>query len=401
MAAQAPLDRPAADGFLPRFVSLAVMAGATIGMGNVITTLFALHLGADSLEVGLISGAATLGMMAVTLPAGFLIARYGARRVYLLASLNCAAIYLIVPWLTLWPALAVARGLVGASVPFRTISMNSTFLERVQALGLAKAGWYRAAQSTGMAVIGPWLGTLLIGSASFLVSYTCLAAMFLAMAAWSQNFLPDAEASALTTEAQAVGFLGEIRAMLGDPWVGESCLTEFVNSSTTSLFSSFIIVLAVRNLGWATEQAVLLVTTQGLTLIAALFLLGPLLRAAPLSVAYGASLGLATAALLLIGLGSTLPVLMLGAVALAAGAALIHLVNVRRLADSLLPKSKISSLLNFAGQAGSLVGSVAGGLLSVVIGLHHVFLAWLPLIWAVALFCLWRFHSTRRREIAK
>jgi hypothetical protein len=32
---------PDLTGFLPRFVSLAVLAGATIGMGNVITTLFA------------------------------------------------------------------------------------------------------------------------------------------------------------------------------------------------------------------------------------------------------------------------------------------------------------------------------------------------------------------------
>ena len=395
-AASASAAGKASGGFLARFISLSVLAGATIGMGNVITTLFALHLGANSLQVGLISGAATLGMMAVTLPAGFLIARYGAKRIYLLASINCTAIYLIVPWLSFWPALAVARGLVGASVPFRTISMNSTFLQQVRALGLGKAGWYRASQSIGMAVIGPWLGTALTGSSSFLTSYVCLAALFLGMALWSQNFLPEAEAVVPVEGAEAAGFLQQIRTMLGDVWVGESCLTEFVNSSATSLFSSFILVLAVKQLAWPITQGVALITTQGVTLISALLLLGPVLHRIRIGYAYAASVALASAALLLVGLGNSLPVLMLGAVCLALGSATIHLVNMNRLADSALPKSKISSLLNLAGQCGSLAGSVGGGLLSVAIGVHHIFLAWLPLLWIGALFCLWRFHSTRR-----
>ncbi len=39
------------------FVALAITAAATIGMGNVITTFYALHLGASSFQVGLIYGA--------------------------------------------------------------------------------------------------------------------------------------------------------------------------------------------------------------------------------------------------------------------------------------------------------------------------------------------------------
>jgi predicted MFS family arabinose efflux permease len=144
----------------------------------------------------------------------------------------------------------------------------------------------------------------------------------------------------------------------------------------------------------------MLVTVQGLSLIAALFLLGPLLARVRISVPYFASVGCASLAMLLLGSGRSMPVLMLGAVALAAGAALIHLVNMLRLAETPLPKSKISSLLNLAGQGGSLVGSVAGGLLSAMIGLQHVFLAWLPLIWAAALFCLWRFHLARWKGAA-
>jgi MFS family permease len=386
-------------GFLARFVSLTLLAGTTIGMGNVITTLFALHLGATPFQIGLISGAATLGMLIVTLPAGFLIARFGARRVYLLASLNCLIVYMIVPWLTLWSALAVARSLVGLSVPFRTVSMNSTFLQRMRELGAGKAGWYRAAQTTGTAVIGPWLGTFLTGSSSFLLSYACLAGLFGLMALWSQSFLPEAETVSETVVANKGGFLGQIRLMLKDLWVGESCLTEFVNSSTTSLFSSFMIVLAVKELGFRTSEAVTLVTSQGIGLIVALFLFGPLLRRVRIGYAYVASLLSATASLLLVGMGHTLPVLMLGTLLLAWSAALIHLVNMLRLAGSPIAKSKISGLLNLASQGGSLLGSVAGGALSLVVGLQHVFLAWIPIIWVTAALCLWRVRATREAAI--
>ncbi|ESQ90189.1 hypothetical protein ABAC460_10585 [Asticcacaulis sp. AC460] len=392
---------PADNGFLARFITLSVLAGTTIGMGNVITTLFALHLNATPFQVGLISGSATLGMMLVTLPAGFLIAKYGAKRVYLLASLNCMAIYLVVPFLGAWSALAVARSLVGASVPFRTISMNSTFLQRLKSFGQDKAGWFRASQSTGMAVLGPWVGTLLTGSANFLVSYICLAALFGLMALWSQNFLPEAEAVVETSVGQGggAGLLDQFRLMLKDLWVGESCLTEFVNSSVTSLFSSFILVLAITDLHLPKAMAVALVTTQGLATIAALFVLGPLLRKVRLVWAYAASLGFATAALLLVGFGREWLVLMLGAVCLAIAAATIHLVNMQRLAHSPIAKSKISSLLNLSGQTGSLLGSVAGGSLSLAIGLQNIFLAWIPLVWVTAAFCFWRHRQAANAEL--
>ncbi|MBW8882926.1 MAG: hypothetical protein JF615_16325, partial [Asticcacaulis sp.] len=65
-----------------------------------------------------------------------------------------------------------------------------------------------------------------------------------------------------------------------------------------------------------------------------------------------------------------------------------------------LAKSKISSLLNLAGQSGSLLGSVVGGLLSAAIGLQHVFLAWIPVVWLTAGVCLWRYRKANIAEVA-
>ena len=91
------------------FVALAITAAATIGMGNVITIFYAPHLGASSFQVGLIYGAQSFGMMLMTMPAGFIIARCGAKRVYFFSSTMVMATYLALPWLKFWYVLVGAR----------------------------------------------------------------------------------------------------------------------------------------------------------------------------------------------------------------------------------------------------------------------------------------------------
>jgi predicted MFS family arabinose efflux permease len=378
----------AAPGFsLPGFIVLATLAGATIGMGNVITTLFAVHLGASAFQIGLIAGAATLGKMAVTLPAGYLIARFGARRVYLIATINCIVVYLAAPWLTVWSALAAARGLVGASVPFRTISMSATFLSHLRDRGPARAGLHRAAQSSGMVVIGPWLGAVLTGSANFVVAYGALAGMFALMAVWSQRLLPEAQSGEQPVAGE--NYLSGLLGLLRDGRVADSCLAEFATSSAAALFSSFILVLALTELHFSKPASVALLTAQGLASIGALFALGPAIARVPETWSYAGALAGLTLGLSLLGLGAAWPVLIAGAVALATGAAAIHLVTMRRLAASDASRSRVSSLLALSGQAGSLLGSVGGGALTGLIGLQSVYLAWIPLIWAAAAFSFW------------
>ena len=378
------------------FVALAITAAATIGMGNVITTFYALHLGASSFQVGLIYGAQSFGMMLMTMPAGFIIARYGAKRVYLLSSIMVMAAYLAVPWLKFWYLLAGARALIGLCAPFRTVSMNSSFLQRMKTLSPNKAGWYRASQSTGIAVIGPWLGNYLTQNASFAMSYGALAVMFAFMALYSQSFLPDAEQGTAAPENN--GILAQIKLLVRDVWVFESCLTEFVNTSTVSLFSTFIILVVVQQLHESQELAITLLTTQGLSTIAALFLFGYVFKRLPLSASYIGSLVLGIAAMVLLGTSHTIPLLMAGALCLSWAAALIHLVNVMRLAGSKVSKSKIASVIYLCGLLGTLTGSVVGGAISKYVGLQNLYLCWIPVLLAVAVICYVRAARLKATE---
>ena len=113
--------------FLLNFMLLAAFSGATIGMAKIVTTLYALHLGANSMQVGIISAMESLGMIVLTLPAGFVIARYGARRVYFLASVGPMLLNLAIPMFGHWLWLAVARLLIGLCIPFRIVPFCSSY----------------------------------------------------------------------------------------------------------------------------------------------------------------------------------------------------------------------------------------------------------------------------------
>src|SRR5690606_20675505 len=137
---------PNPSRFLFKFMLLSVLSGITIGMGRVVTTLYALHIGADSLEVGLIASIEALGRLLMTLPAGFLVAAYGVQRIYFLSSLGPMLLSLAIPWMQSWTGVALMRGLISLCIPFRVVSMNSSFLLQLPRIGTSKAGWYRAAQ---------------------------------------------------------------------------------------------------------------------------------------------------------------------------------------------------------------------------------------------------------------
>jgi nitrate/nitrite transporter NarK len=73
--------------FLAGFVLLAVLSGITLGIAKVTTTLYALSLQATPLELALLGAAQSVGILAVSLPVGLMVDRYGARRLFVIGSL--------------------------------------------------------------------------------------------------------------------------------------------------------------------------------------------------------------------------------------------------------------------------------------------------------------------------
>lgn len=384
--------------FLASFVVLAAVSGLTVGLGKILTTLYAISLGATPFQIGVVSAMESIGMVLVTVPAGFIIARYGARGVYFLSSLGPLLVNLAMPFSTSWIALAGGRGLIGLCIPFRMVSMNSSFLERLKTLGQAKAGWYRGALTGGLAIIGPAAAALLSQRVGIAVSFWLVAALFGLMALFSLSFLPVRDTGG--TEA-APGFIAELQLIFGNAGVAESCLVEFISSATNALFGTFIILVAAA-LPLLTEQdGIRVLLFQGVISVALLFLGGSLVQRLTTPLAYGISLALVAVALVALGLSGGFAGLAAGAALLSAGAAIVHLINVRMLSSLPGGKSKVAGLYNLASMTGSSFGAIAGGVASKFVAVQSVFLIWLPvLLGAAALVGLLRRRTIGTRAIA-
>lgn len=386
MSPSDPHGKPGA--FLLNFMLLAAFSGATIGMAKIVTTLYAISIGANAMQIGIISAMEALGMVILTLPAGFVIARFGARRVYFLASLGPMLLNLAIPLFGGWLWLAFARLLIGLCIPFRIVAMNSAFLRQLKRIGNDKAGWYRGSLTLGMGLLGPLLGNWLSGSTSFSWGFAAIGLCFGLMAFYSLgSWEGEAPSEDVPVAAATGGLLQQVGAMLANVEIAESCLIELLSAATSALFGTFILLLAMDVAGLSQGQAVSLVMIQGLASVLGLFGFGYLIERSGRRLAYIGSLSAALLALLLLGSAHNYWLLALGGVLLSAAAALIHLVNMAQLGEHAMDKSKISGLFNLASMSGSFSGALLGGAISHFVGLGNLFLCWIPLVLLAALFC--------------
>ncbi len=385
--------------FLTGFSTLALISGISIGLAKVVTQFFALAIGADAFQIGLIMAMESIGMVLVTVPAGFIIARFGARRVYAIASLGPLIVNLLLPFASGVIGLAVGRLVIGLCIPFRIVSMNSTFLAQLNRIGVGKAGWYRGALTAGLALIGPALATVLTQHVDYIWSFAIIAALFGIMAVGSLYFFTDeAPLATVPKGLSANGIVSEARTLLRNKDVSESCVIEFISSATGSLFAAFIIVVAAHLNGLTKEDGVHIMLFHGAMTVLALFGAGRLTRTLNKWIAYGIGLVLGTLALIILGTASGFAALAIGAVLLSAGQSIVHLVNMRLLSTHPGEKSKVSGLFNLSSMTGSSVGALAGGIVSKFAGVQSIYLLWLPVLWLVAGYLFFVLKGTNPHE---
>jgi predicted MFS family arabinose efflux permease len=374
--------------FIQKFMLLAVVSGGSIALGRIATQLFAIHLGATPLQIGSIMALEQAAMVMMALPAGFLISRLGVRASYFTASLGPMLVYAVMPFALTWQWLAVARGLIGICIPFRIVSMNTSFLRELPRIGPDKAGWYRGSQTIGISLVGPALAAWVTSHFGYGAAFVASGLMFGVMGAASLTFFPDTR-QPVADVAQA-GLRGQVASLLKQRNIFESCLIEHISSATTSLFSTFILVVAIKSLGMPRSLAVSLIAVQGCTTIASLFLGSRIYVRMSRHGGYAWSLGAGIASLVCLGLGHGYLVLAAGACLLSLASTSIHFQNMTQLASNGADKSKISGLYNVAGMSGSVVGAMSGGLISSLTAVQNVYPLWILVLLATAGVIAWR-----------
>lgn len=144
--------------FRTSFIGLTILAGLAVGVARVVTSLYAVHIQASELQLGLIAAAQSIGLLIMALPVGVLVQRFGSLRIFSLGSVFAAVLYSVQPWFNSAWYLLLITALVSFVLPMRFVAIHSVFLSHLRALGPTKAGWFRGSHMLGFFLIAPSLG---------------------------------------------------------------------------------------------------------------------------------------------------------------------------------------------------------------------------------------------------
>ena len=91
------------------FLLANALSGIVRGTTMFVVNLYAIHLGANMLELGLLRAITGFSILVSVLPIGFLVDHYGARRLYLLGE-SCASILTLVLVFLISPVALIIQG---------------------------------------------------------------------------------------------------------------------------------------------------------------------------------------------------------------------------------------------------------------------------------------------------
>ena len=351
------------DRRLHWFMLLAALSGITIGMIKAATPLFALNLGASTAEIGLIAGSQPLGIVLVSIPVGLAVGYFGARRLFIFGSLVGGLIYCFVPFANTPFWLLTATAAASVFMPMRFVSIHSDFFHHLATTGPAQAGWLRGSQLLGAFVIGPVIGGLLVERIDFLGAYWLIGLSFL-LTVFVARFVLSGKAEAhRRRHASGKPLLEQLKVIFTHREIVETSLIELVANAGLLFYTVFIVVFAIGQFQYTQAEATTLMAVQGVSYMAALFLLGGWLERLGKGLFYLISFGTAILALLILGTAAGSLQLWVGAILLGFGLGLISIANVVRQAaiSTELGRGNVAGASNIAGPLGAVAATLGGG----------------------------------------
>lgn len=372
---------------LGHFVLLSSLSGIGIGLAKIGLALHGLSLNASALELGLIAGAQTMGLLLASLPCGLLIERFGPLRLYLIGSLLAALLCQALAGLQQALPLMLMSLLLGLCMPCRLVALNAVFMQQLAFLKPSQTGWLRGAQLIGILLIGPPLAASLFAAFGAAGSWPMIGLVFACPMLLAWKVLPGQSAQSPGAEALSLAALQRQLGLLRqEPELRANGLLDFCVQASAQFFSFFIVAITVQDLGWSAHQAACLITVHGLAFILALFFLGRLLADFP-QISRPACLLLNLVALLILGLTDNAALVWLSAVLLGISLGLLQVVTLSRYAEHgrHLGHGRIAGLAVLIGPSGSLAGCLLGAALGGVIGLQPLFLFFVPVFAVFAL----------------
>ena len=371
-----PTLEPVSLKFAGSFIVLTILAGLGVGVARVLTSLYAVHIQATELQLGLIAAAQSIGLLFMALPVGVLVQRFGSLKIFALGSVLGAGLYSLQSlYANAW-YLLVLTVLVSFILPMRFVSINTVFLSNLKRLGPAKAGWFRGSHMMGFFLIAPALTVLLIQHFGYGGSFYCVAFLFLA----TLIFAPFCFQQIHQTAANASSFqwrdvVAPLALLKTHAALRMVCALEFLSSVANNYFGFFIVVIAIQSFSLSESVAVMLLTTQGIVFVGSLFTLGSLAELIGYAKFYWIGLSLISSALLILAITPITFWMWPASLMLGLGLGMLHIANFMSFAKvgEQTAMAKISPILALVGPAGGLFGGFLGAAFGASLGLQNLF----------------------------
>lgn len=357
--------------FLIKFVGLSIVSGSTIGINKILITLFGLSLQATNWQLGLIGAAETLGLALGTIPAGIMVSRGSPRALYGKASAIVAVCYLFIPRLGVWFALLPLMLFTGFCISYRIVSMSSIFLGQLGAMGNGWAGWYKGTLALGTMAIGPWLGHLLTKGVGIKSTFYVSAGLFAGMATFGMLALPPTRVDASRSPRPRSG--NWLSPIWQNRQVRQACLMEGLSGYCSAFFGTFMLVILMRDHGWARDSAVHLFVLNGVVYVSVLLGAGWVLSKVERGILDRVIYGGTALAMVGLGLAERPLFFVLWTAMFSLGLGFNNLINVTSISSSGCDRGHVSGVATLMQMSGGCLGAFVGGLLSWVFNVQLLF----------------------------
>lgn len=377
---------------LKSLLAINVLAGCASGVMLLALPLYTLSLHASATEMGLISSMAGIGRMFIIVPSGMWADRYGTRRMFVISTLLCAALTLVIPWVYTAVMLMVIMFFQGMAQSVGFMTLQAGFLKRMKYLEESQVGWQRSATQLGFYLLGPFAAAALLGGDNFLPAFFTVSAILLAGVAVvlyrSQRGISEIREYTLRTPAED---FSHMRGLMSDNNLLIVLALELLNASAFAVFRTFMAPVALNVFHLPLQTISWLVITQGSLAMITLFWGAILFKKRSTQWCFNVSSATTLIGTLIMALSGTIWLFWLGVALYGSGTGMVGYCGLVRLNMVEGEKGKIAALYSLSVAIGTTIGPILGGITGEAFGLQASFLSAVVLFLPIILF---QFHRS-------
>jgi len=373
------------------YLLLNIASGTVAGAMQIVVPLYAISLHAALSQVGLIRGVSGIGTLLLVIPAGFLIDHYGSKRLFLIGALAGTVSTFLLSYAQVPLHMTLIMGIAGLFGSLKMNAINSSFFSNLQSMGIEKAGWFKGSMSIGLTFIGPVLGGYMVHELNYGTIFRILSAGTLIPIALVMTMNRE---SALTqgvrTFQESIQVqLDQFKALITRKVLYLPLITEATTTGFFATFSSFSVVLAVRQMHLQVVQASTLITIEGALFIVTVFLASPLIKLLSMLQLYALSIVVIVSGIAALVIARDYKELVVSAVIMGLGLGLLNLVVSSWIGRLRGEKGKIVGLFSASVAIGASLCPMIGGFIGASFGIRTIFATFIPLFALLLGFAWW------------